>query len=1754
MVDLGGSLLNSSSFTINDKAQSTKHQAQVQNARTSRSFRSADLERIYLVHLSRTRPSRFTCVDDQPITDAEEDATTAINTLDAMAEANALEALQALHTNLVALAEHRIIDLEILRQLLDLQGPSFKDLLDKPARRKESRDAVQSGKIKVFDEEYSINKEFQESILQLADELDLDELEAAKLILESQSDRAVLGRSLVECALIRFHQQRKYLLDCMRLCIELSDDDELEEVQQAFGEFAGQYIFGVAEPGAGPTPVGKKFVPRCMAAMQDIKNWLQKLSDRITSLSVMYQGTSSQPPELQEAMEFSRLSLLQQHETLAVLFCAAIDKRHAEVRDFENFLQYLKKVDRYDHLLAHLVSILGVYIRVFGSTEGIGDLVVARQLNGIVCKQDDVWSFPLLHAAVRTWWIAEYGGWYVDDQMGPTLDDIDVDKEDEERAKDFAEALKEGAFDFLLAVIADVRTKEWQDPSRVGVQQWLQRKSPPLGTEPVAFSDFYQICLATQYENFIDAFISNLPDVLRKMRVEEDEQRQLSQTHEQDLDLERFLLMISYSYDGRPEAAEAFWSDPESNLAGFVQWASRRASTPLVSAFCEMLQAISENEACADAAHAFLLDEGHQSSAKMRKSQSLSWNQIFRELDFFSDKIRDRPTVQQSQVYRTGKPSSEQAETEPESAMMLECYLRLISKLASNSEEARQFLLKHQEFSLVTVIFHLSSSMIPRRLRACGFYALKALLCRKSTHEGYIMWECLDRFVTGQYAQVALQAHHVAASGKPVISAADIEVLFNELGSGFEQSNAFIQLILSLTSPNPSEDSVNDTLPFPENLGSAVRMPGIEPYVDFVLGTVLAKSSKDVQEVAQLRVLRLTCLEFALVCLETFNENLILIGNETNIAVDSAISTTDLATYVRLHPFARVMEWMFNGKVMEAIFSTIHQESADIGSAGPDSPLIQGIIRAVEVILKVLELQDTYLDLVRQVIRLQSSQRQSPVTHSAYASFEEGIMNHLDLITDLGRCCGLGHPALTLACLKLLEKLSTSSKVISGWNPGAGRQAHRNKAIVALEKNDEATSISGALVSELMAVLNPARGPDSPNFMIKIFILDFLGGCLQASPDQPTIAHLLLGFRCGANTLSVQPDSPFESGDSLFHNILRIVVNTSLAFDDSGIQSWLVLLKSKAMRVIQILWNSPLSSALVVDELRVNDFLFLLLQQEVALQPDITWDGQSMAGPEFLLTDASLGFVEFLALRSMVLEYAALELCSVSQGRHPKLKRRIFDALNGRVVDEGSEPNVVPTVFDLYDFLPTDGQWDIPPPEFVIYKDLDLRTCIEQDANDNTLYDVAKVREILYLKRQEVSKAGQLVRRTQDAEPNPEIVREETLLVEYLVFSNRQKQLASSRLRVLRSWTKLLLIMFEANEFRGTAKTSFLLQALQSILPNLEVFGSEQPEEAQELARLAQVLLFKIDLSSNTDAKENNSHNIGNLVSDKLFQLFQTCLYAIGKWAGNSDLRATYYSICYRYLTGIVDEGQGFLPGRQKTIKAIQMYGERLLNVVCDDACGSDLKCQTAALILLGAFVNLGKQEDDTQIVETLNRLNFIGVLVDSLKTLMSEALEVAQSTDKEQMHCLDAKLALLLQLCQTRDGAKFVLQANLFRSIELSGLFSADPELQIDPSKPAALAQHYAMLVKICRIIGAAVLSRGSHNVIQGRRFLTEHRMLVAHVLKRSAGIGATPRGLEERIEDLADAFMVLITATGFLEFEDQAPVPQKKTPVLFH
>lgn len=48
------------------------------------------------------------------------------------------------------------------------------------------------------------------------------------------------------------------------------------------------------------------------------------------------------------------------------------------------------------------------------------------------------------------------------------------------------------------------------------------------------------------------------------------------------------------------------------------------------------------------------------------------------------------------------------------------------------------------------------------------------------------------------------------------------------------------------------------------------------------------------------------------------------------------------------------------------------------------------------------------------------------------------------------------------------------------------------------------------------------------------------------------------------------------------------------------------------------------------------------------------------------------------------------------------------------------------------------------------------------------------------------------------------------------------------------------------------------------------------------------------------------------------------------------------------------------------------------------------------------------------------------------------------------QLSYCNAKLALLLQIAQTRFGAATVLNAGLFNAIKESGLFAIDPDLGV--------------------------------------------------------------------------------------------------------
>lgn len=95
----------------------------------------------------------------------------------------------------------------------------------------------------------------------------------------------------------------------------------------------------------------RRLEPRCVSAMQDVRAWLTRISDKMMAAAVLANGARGEKPEGFDTLEYSRASLVQQHELLGLVLCRAVEKKLVEPSDFTHFLDELKKTDKYDVLL-----------------------------------------------------------------------------------------------------------------------------------------------------------------------------------------------------------------------------------------------------------------------------------------------------------------------------------------------------------------------------------------------------------------------------------------------------------------------------------------------------------------------------------------------------------------------------------------------------------------------------------------------------------------------------------------------------------------------------------------------------------------------------------------------------------------------------------------------------------------------------------------------------------------------------------------------------------------------------------------------------------------------------------------------------------------------------------------------------------------------------------------------------------------------------------------------------------------------------------------------------------------------------------------------------------------------------------------------------------------------------------------------------------------------------------------------------------
>ena len=1436
------------------------------------------------------------------------------------------------------------------------------------------------GKVTIGGVEYAINEDFKEGALQVADALDLDEIESASLYLAAQDYSQQLDRPPVIAAIMSFHKRRGFLLECLRLIFQESFEVEKEATQALMLHMLSLIL----DFEGGALRNASQYTKKCMNSMVDIEKWISLLNEQAQKASIVGQA---EDPDVEEALEFQHASLGQQHESLGAILCYLFKGPYTIHDDLWLVLNHLKKLDRLDSLLIHYMpAIISAFIK-HGSPEGSSTLKEAWNVHSTITasREAQPWGLANFHAAITAMWLPIYSGWYF--EGGTPTPGVAMEKEAEQRTKRFLSVLDEGGLDFILAVCAGVNHEEWRDPARTELVALLLKENSTLAVDLEACSPHMNKLLMEYVEYFAESCVANMPDAVRMLKNEEDLQRLDHLTALRDgltsslqrgliearTHLECFLLIIAFAFEGRQDAAQEFWADTDSNLYGFLQWASKRQTVPRVSAFCEVLCSISEGEENANSAHKFLLEEDKFISSRFRRSTSMNWTQMFAELRVYAVRVTEKPATSQ------GVPQVRKSElsemVEPESPVMLSCYLRLMGHLCMQSATVREWML-YQTFDVAGVLLTLSGGLVPTHLRATAFTTLAALMQNRTSINSNEMWLSVDHWFSTGGMNTAGLTKVPMVSNPPVWHE---EHAFKKIGESFDQTNAFVVLVNTLVSPTADSAGNHLSLPFPETLGVSYRNPGVDPYIDFVIGQALCRKSLDLNE-QQARLLTYNCLSLVVTCLESFNESLVAVLSQPKSSSNSAFKTSSLATYVRLHPFARVAEWLFNEEVIKAIFAASQQDISEVSRASSDSTLVLSLLKSIQVIDLIMDLQSTYFNIVRPLIRSSAASPRNSVANSALSFFEDSVLSNLIIVPQLCLYCGTGHEQLTVTSMALLEKLSSSRRLNKAAPIDLSKWQSSNKIVEVLNTQTETDQVSRPLVSQMRPDARELElGPLSAGYIIRESLLALLNSCLNTISESPTVAHLLLGFTCVGNTLDVAPDGLFAKQSSLLHAIIQFLQDYPDQVE-GDVLPWMVHLKRMGLEVLKHLWSSRLSSYFTLTEMRAGRFLFSALAGQPIVRPNTLWEGLTIAVERFWFSASAVALSEFLLYRSYLYDYATTEIRSTTKLGSTTSQADILSALLGNTQVDG-EVLVSPSVFDLFDFVDLDTRRIFPVQQSGFLEDLEIETCAKPQADGSlALYNLMEVEELVEVRKEELMLKGQL--RPQDGES---YLAESTRLMLLVSATNNSRSVNYNRFLALRSWAELITTMVTCCDLGEGRKTTFILQSIQLIVPKIEAAVVESPAEATELARLAETLISKLDLTS-----EIPSSRSGDIIDEKLYQLFLVCIRGVVVATADTTLRETLYNISSYYVARITSDETAHANVRRHSRQVIKKGGSALIESICDDAYSGQEACRVSALLLLN-FLAILDGGDDSVLAELISQSNYLNLFLDAIRALPVE-------------------------------------------------------------------------------------------------------------------------------------------------------------------
>ncbi|KAF8550605.1 hypothetical protein OG21DRAFT_1487649 [Imleria badia] len=476
---------------------------------------------------------------------------------------------------------------------------------------------------------------------------------------------------------------------------------------------------------------------------------------------------------------------------------------------------------------------------------------------------------------------------------------------------------------------------------------------------------------------------------------------------------------------------------------------------------------LTKGQQCSELAYNFLARGGGEvvpgsslpsSTGSYNAGPSISWSTIFALLESWASPAPSPRTNQPPQQFLAasfggfGSLAASQPPTQqqlqhiaigPKDVLLAQSFLRLLSTVATSSVAVHLSISSNTQFRAIPMLVSLVPLGIPLKLKGAIFDALAAF-CEPGVGDAGVdicksVWMLMERVeVINVRASVSGRSVGADAVLPPVKG---VEVELDEVEAVYKLYPAtipFLNLLATLLhtpkrlSPQSLLADAEPLNTIPESLGQLYHLPGISPYVSFVVDNMFAGlPCRECARHSERWRMNDLCLKFVERALADWEiENLVRGSEDGSLKRETVIP-------LLVHPgFEVLTRLLTNSPLQSTILSYIVDglEGFECELPSEEPYFLLTIIHVLRIIHRVLKIQDVFLDVLVSILsEFDSAPFLGSVRlRSFYTQFNQTLAYGTKYIPAITVYVVYpAYPELVLLAVKIISQLSSSTSIMS---------------------------------------------------------------------------------------------------------------------------------------------------------------------------------------------------------------------------------------------------------------------------------------------------------------------------------------------------------------------------------------------------------------------------------------------------------------------------------------------------------------------------------------------------------------------------------------------------------------------------------------------------------------------------------------------------------------------------------------------------